>query len=286
MCREMWGGAAAAGAQQSAVENMWHGRGHSLHYGSVERKTEHGRITAMLGLLADALTPPRCPLCDMQLAGDAGLCGVCWNSLTFITPPLCVRTGVPMPVDLGDETISLAARIRPPRYHRARAGLAYEGNGRRLITRLKFGDRPEIARTLAVFMQRAGAEILGEADCLVPVPLHRLRLIGRRFNQAAELCRALSRATGLPVELKALSRIRHTRHQLGLTRAQRRRNVRGAFSLPDAARLEGRRVVLVDDVLTTGATVNACAETLLKAGVAQVDVLTAARVVLPEIVRV
>lgn len=233
--------------------------------------------------IADALVPPACPICTAVLAADDGLCAECWGQLEFITAPVCRISGVPLSVDLGVDTISLPMRLNPPPYKMARAAFLYRGSAAALVKKLKFGDRPELAAFLASFMVAAGKDVLTANALLVPVPLHRRRLVWRRFNQAAELCRAVSAQTGNEVLWQAVSRVRPTRQQVGLTRAGRKRNLAGAFAVPDKMRplIKGRRLVLVDDVLTTGATVEAVTKTLLRAGAAEVNVLTVARVVMP-----
>ena len=231
--------------------------------------------------IRDVVVPPACPLCHAMVA-EEGVCVDCWQGLEFISAPICRISGIPMPYDLGEETISPLMWVAPPPYKRARAALHYEGKAADLIRRFKFGDRPEIARLLARLMFAAGAEFWEGAAVLVPVPLHRWRLIGRRFNQAAEIGRALEQLTGFEMCLNTLVRTRATKRQIGLTRNGRKRNLRGAFAVADKARLAGKRVVLLDDVLTTGATVEACSKVLLRGGASEVDVLTAARVVMPE----
>ena len=232
----------------------------------------------------NALVPPACPLCGTFLRTQAGLCGDCWQSLGFITGPICRVSGQPMAVDLGAETISPAARVHPPPYRMARAPFAYDGSAADLIKRFKFRDRPDLATYFAPHMLRFGADMVSPDSLFVPVPLHRWRLLARRFNQSAELVRALHELTGHDMSLTALRRVRARRRQLGLTRAGRKRNLRGAFAVPAKYRpeIDGRSVVLVDDVLTTGATVEECSRVLRRAGAAQVDVLTIARVVMPE----
>jgi len=241
-------------------------------------------FTPILSWILKRLVPPSCPVCRRAVASDDGLCIACWQELDFITGPVCRRTGLPMPIDLGAETISPLARARPPPYTQARAAFAYKGSGAALIKRMKFGDRPELAQLLAKLIWQRIPDALPRHALLVPVPLHRRRLIWRRFNQAAEICRALSELGGHSMALQAVARIRPTRRQIGLTRAGRKRNLRGAFAVPPAQRhkLKGRAVVIVDDVLTTGATVEAMARILRQAGVGPIYVVTAARVVLPE----
>jgi len=156
-----------------------------------------------------------------------------------------------------------------------------DGPARQLVHRLKYSDRGELAKPMGRWMARAGADILAGADALAPVPLHPLRLWTRRFNQAAALAQAIAAQSGMPCEPFLLARVKATQAQVGLSRAQRAENVQGAFRAPAGAqgRLKGRRIVLVDDVLTSGATANAAARALLRGGAAQVDLLVFARVV-------
>ena len=236
------------------------------------------------GVLADVLVPPACPVCHGDVPADDGLCLTCWQGLEFLRPPLCDISGMPLAVDLGPGTLSLPVQINPPPYERARAAFAYKGSAAALVKRLKFGDRPELAQFLARFMAAAEDGVLPKDAVLVPVPLHKRRLFLRRFNQAAELCRALHQLSGHEVLFEAVVRIKPTRQQIGLTRAGRKRNLAGAFRVPDDARaqIKGRTLVLVDDVLTTGATVETLARLLKRKGAARVHVLTLARVVMPE----
>jgi ComF family protein len=244
-------------------------------------------VKKTLDVTLRVLVPPACPLCKGVLAGDDGLCAPCWQDLHFITAPICQISGAPLDVDLGPETVSLAMQKNPPPYEKARAAFRYEGSAAALVKRLKFSDRPELARLLAPFMVRAGQDVLRANALLVPVPLHRRRLLGRRFNQAAELCRAMARETGNEIVFQAVQRVKATRPQIGLTRRNRKRNLKGAFTVPKSMKdqIQGRSLVLVDDVLTTGATVEAMSETLRQAGAGRIYVLTLARVVRPEQMR-
>jgi ComF family protein len=231
----------------------------------------------------DAALPPLCPACRDPVAEPGGLCPACWATLSFIAPPYCERLGIPFAYDPGRGILSTEAIADPPAYQRARAAVRYDEVARRLVHALKFGDRLDLAPTLGRWMALAGKTLLAEADGLVPVPLHWRRLWARRFNQSAALANVISRASGVPVAPAALARVKATVQQVGLTRAERAVNVQGAFRVPEGSRaaVDGRRLVLVDDVLTTGATIDACARVLLRAGAAQVDVLVFARVVDP-----
>ncbi|WP_428031055.1 ComF family protein [Ancylobacter sp.] len=231
--------------------------------------------------LVDVALPPACMACRAAVDEPGCLCGACWSRLSFIGPPICDRLGTPLPFQPGEgRVISAEARAEPPAYGRARAVVLFGDVARDLIHGLKYADRLDLAPPMARMMVRAGADILQEAEALVPVPLHRLRLWRRRFNQSAALARVIGRTIGVPVRAGWLERRRATLPQVGLDRAARARNVQGAFAVPDMAKgeLRGRRVVLVDDVLTTGATLDACVKALLRAGAGQVDVLVFARV--------
>jgi len=240
---------------------------------------------AAVGRLARAalslVLPPLCPVCREPLGEGSGLCAPCWSRLTFITPPFCPRLGIPFSFDPGPGVLSLEAIADPPAYARARAAVRFDDVSRQLVHYYKYGDRLDLAPLIGRWMATAGAELLAEADAVLPVPLHWRRLWLRRFNQSAALASVIARQTGRPVLFEVLQRRRATVQQVGLSRNERARNVQGAFEVPAARRHEvaGRRLVLVDDVLTSGATVDACARVLLRAGAAQVDVLVFARVV-------
>ena len=240
-------------------------------------------VRAALGFALDFGLPPLCPACRGLVADDGGLCAACWAQLSFIAPPFCERLGTPFGYDPGPGVLSTEAVANPPGFARARAAVRYDDIASALVHALKYGDRLDLAPTMGRWMARAGRELTDGADALVPVPLHWRRLWARRFNQAAALARASSQSCGVPVLDDALKRIRATPQQVGLKRADRAANVQGAFRVPDegSPAVAGRRLVLVDDVLTSGATLDACARALLRAGAAQVDVLTFARVVDP-----
>ena len=228
----------------------------------------------------DALYPPTCLACRAAVDGHGALCAECWRKMRFIERPFCDRLGTPFEQDLGPGLLSLQAIADPPVFARARAVARFEdGPARRLVHRLKYSDRGELARPMGRWMARAGAELLVEADAVTPVPLHRLRLWKRRFNQAAALARVIAAQAGKPYEPLLLQRVKATRSQVGLSRAQRADNMQGAFRAAPEASLRGHRIVLVDDVLTSGATANAAARALLRGGAAQVDLIIFARVV-------
>ena len=241
-----------------------------------------GRSLRDAGRMALALVyPPRCIACGAATGVPHALCGRCWAGIRFIERPFCERLGTPFTVDLGMPLVSPAAIADPPVFARARAVARYDDTARLLVHRLKYSDRLDLAGALGGMMARAGGEIVPEADLVVPVPLHRTRLWWRRFNQAMALARVVAAAHAKPCDPHLLLRVKRTRQQVGLSRHQRGENLQGAFRVPAAARprLAGRRVLLVDDVLTTGATANAASRALLRGGAAAVDVLAFARVV-------
>lgn len=233
-------------------------------------------------ILLDTLYPPVCLVCDAPVATPDTLCPECFRKLRPITAPMCPVLGLPFEVPLGPGTLSAEAIADPPPFGRARSAVIYNEVARGLVGRLKYGDRPELARFCARLMAQAGHELWGPDAVLVPVPLHRNRQFARRYNQSAELSRALGRLTGLPVDPSLVGRRKNTRPQVGLSGDARRRNLAGAFqpSPEMASRLRGRRVILVDDVITTGSTVRAVTRALLGGGAEKVDVVSFARVVI------
>jgi ComF family protein len=238
-----------------------------------------GLRAGLRGVL-DLALPPLCPACREPVE-DQALCATCWSKLSFIARPYCERLGIPFAYDPGPGLLSMQAIADPPAYHRARAAVRYDDIARALVHAYKYGDRLDLAPTLGRWTASAGRELLAEADALVPVPLHWRRLWARRFNQSASLAQAVSAVSDVPVLHGALKRSKSTLHQVGLSQAERAVNVQGAFRVPPEGKGEiaGRRLVLVDDVLTSGATVDACTRALLRAGAANVDVLVFARVV-------
>lgn len=249
-------------------------------------KTGWGRrVVPVLGaagrFVLDQLFPPVCLGCGLAVGTPDGLCASCWGKLVPISPPLCPILGLPFAADMGSGAASAQAIADPPPFARARSAVGYTDLARQLVSKMKYGDRPEIAIFCGRMMAAAGYEILGPDAVLVPVPLHPWRQVRRRYNQATELARAVARLAKCPVNTDLVVRHKHTRQQVGLNAVARARNVGGAFrvNLRALERAAGKRVVLIDDVMTTGVTARALAKTLKRAGVGQVDVLTFARVV-------
>lgn len=238
---------------------------------------------ARLGrMVLDQIYPPGCAACAAPLDRDDGLCATCFSRLKPITAPMCPVLGLPFASTIGADALSAEALADPPPFNRARAAVSYGPVASILVSRLKYGDRPELARLCARLMAGAGREFWGECPILVPVPLHAQRLRARRYNQSLLLARELARLTGLTVDPHLARRHRRTKQQVALSGESRRRNVQGAFiAHPDTlARLKGRKVVLIDDVYTTGATIKAVTRALKRGGVEAVDVLVFARVVI------
>ncbi|MGA8356855.1 MAG: ComF family protein [Xanthobacteraceae bacterium] len=248
----------------------------------VQIKRAADTVRAVLRTALDLALPPLCPACREPVEGQA-LCPACWSKLSFITRPYCERLGIPFVYDPGPGILSMEAIADPPAYQRARAAVRFDEISRALVHALKYSDRLDLAPMMGRWISHAGRELLAEADALVPVPLHWRRLWTRRFNQSAMLAAAISAQSGVPIATGVLKRVKPTAQQVGLSRTERAANVQGAFRVPPEARgaVAGRRLVLVDDVLTSGAKVEGCARALLRAGAANVDVLIFARVAEP-----
>ncbi len=237
-------------------------------------------IPAGGAFLADLVFPPVCAGCGVRTGRNGGLCGDCWASLHFIEPPLCDVMGTPFSYDMGKGIISAEAIAEPPPFSRLRSVVLYDDVARSLVHRLKYKDRTELGRLMAGWMTRAGKELIAEAEAIIPAPLHWRRRLARGYNQSAELGRAVAELSGKTYLPTALMRRKNTRPQVGLGAAARRDNLRGAFVVPDNAKPDifGRRLLLIDDVYTTGATARAATAVLLRAGAQDVSVLTFARV--------
>jgi ComF family protein len=239
-------------------------------------------LRSLASSAVDFALPPRCPACGTIVADPHRFCLSCWQALTFLGDPCCVRCGLPFEYGGEGEVECGRCLAEPPPFDRLRAAVAYGEVARNVALKLKHGGRPGIAETLAAFMLR---HVRASSDAmLVPVPLHRWRIWRRGYNQAALIAAALARRSGLAAENEVLRRTRATPMLRGLGRRERALAVRGAFKVTAAGRalLRGRPVILVDDVYTSGATAGACARALKRAGAARVDILCWARVVRTE----
>lgn len=231
--------------------------------------------------IGDLLLPRRCLKCGATVDGGGALCAACWPLLRFIGPPQCAGCGFPFEFDQGDDAYCAACLAHPPPYDSARAVFAYDDNSRDPLLAFKHADRTDVTPAFARMLETVAGNLFDRIDLIVPVPLHRTRLISRRYNQAALLAQALGRRTGKSCQSDLLVRRRKTPSQGGLSGAARRRNVAGAFavrerSLEDVAH---RSILLIDDVFTTGATIEACSKALRSAGAREIHAVTLARVI-------
>lgn len=233
-----------------------------------------------INILLDLLLPPRCPVSGEIVDATGLLAPHVWSGLSFIEPPCCYRCGLPFAFTMEKEAVCAVCAQNQPVFGRARSALVYDDASRALILAFKHGDRLESVPALVPFMIRAGAELIASADYLVPVPLYRWRLLRRRYNQALLLAYGIGKAARKTVLPDSLFRVRSTPVQGHMKPDARAKNVKNAFAVrqKDTLKITGKNILLIDDVYTTGATVSECAKALLKAGAAQVNILTLARV--------
>jgi ComF family protein len=225
------------------------------------------------------LFPAQCLRCYEMVEAHGTLCASCWSGVHFLSEPWCERCGRPFDYTLGKGAQCGSCIHEPPLFAQARSCFRYDAFSRPLVLPFKYGDQTYLAATYGQWLMKASDGLVEKCDAIVPVPLHRWRLLKRRYNQAAILSQALARHAGIKVEAQVLTRTRNTRPQAGLTRAQRRKNVQRAFAVPEAQKswVRGKTLLLVDDVMTSGTTILHCTKALLDAGASNVYVLTLAR---------
>lgn len=240
------------------------------------------KVKSFASRVIDLAMPVHCPVTQEALNARDALGAAAWNAVHFIEAPFCARCGVPFASDYGGAAICPSCIAEPPDFDEARAALLYDDASHRMIVGYKHSDRTELTGLFAKWMARAGADMITRDSIITPTPLHRRRLLSRRYNQSALLAKAIARNAGAGLSSSDFIRKRQTPPQKELSREGRKRNVSGAFGFrSDAARavFSGAHVVLIDDVLTTGATLSAAARSLKRAGAARVDALVLARVV-------
>lgn len=289
--------AQAAPEVYSAIQNLWRSSHHSSRLKAVLTRLGLMPVTYETysarwlpafrragRSLIDLIYPPLCLACRAPVSDPRALCANCWKAITFIGGATCDCCGLPFELDPGSDSLCASCLAAPPAFDRARAALCYDDASKGAILALKRADRLEYAQLFALWLKNAGQALLEDADVIMPVPLHRFRLWTRRYNQSAVLGQRLAKLSGKPFDPFILERTRATPSQGDMPSAKARaRNVRGAFRVAPRgkAQVEGRTVLLIDDVLTTGATIEACARTLKRAGAEKVLVLTIARVARP-----
>lgn len=236
---------------------------------------------SIASLALDLIYPPRCPACHHNVSSQGNLCQNCFSKLHVISEPHCMCCGIPFALDLGKETLCAECLATPPVFDKARSVWVYNHVSARMIKRLKLEDRPEQLERFAAQLSRIAAPLITTDTIIVPVPMHWRNLLGRRYNASVWLAQGLASRSGAVCDTSLLTRTKRSRHQRGLKRNARLRNIRRAFHVPEAARarLQGKTILLVDDVITTGATAAACARALKDAGAAQVNVVTLAHTV-------
>lgn len=225
----------------------------------------------------DVLLPPLCPICKRKILTSNALCADCYQKIHFISKPYCSVCGRPFYIKTFGENLCGECLKKKPVYHRARSSFLYDMFSKQLILSFKHADRLEHLPLLTHLLNQAGKELLPETDIIMPVPLHRLRLMKRKYNQSALLAQRLAHLHHKCYMPDNLIRIRNTKSQGHLKAVERHKNMRKAFAVKKPHLIEGKNILLIDDVLTTGATVSECAKVLLRNGAKTVNILTLAR---------
>lgn len=238
----------------------------------------------IIGRIIDWVLPPRCVVSGEIVDRQGALSSEVWSAINFISDPFCEICGVPFDFLVDGKSICPSCQTHPPLFRRARSAVVYDDHSRDLILRFKHADQTHMVHSFLPWMLRSGETLIKDTDVIMPVPLHRFRLLRRRYNQAALLAQILERNTGLPCLYDGLQRHKPTPTQGHLNYRQRKQNVKGAFAIRPSAKTEiaGKSVLLIDDVHTSGATIRECTKVLLANGASSVDILTLARVVRPE----
>lgn len=235
----------------------------------------------MADLALDMIYPPRCPACHHSVSSQGNLCQGCFSKLHVISEPQCGCCGIPFALNVGEETLCAECLAHVPVFDKARSVWVYNHVSARMIKRLKLEDKPEQLERFAAQLLRIAAPLITPDTIIVPVPMHWRNLLGRRYNASAWLAHAVASRSDVPCDAALLVRTKRSRHQRGLGRTARLHNIRRAFHVPEPARarIQGKTILLVDDVITTGATAGACARALKDAGAARVNVVTLAHTV-------
>lgn len=236
-------------------------------------------FNSILSGLLDFIIPPLCPICKQPIKTAHCLCPNCFEKIQFISYPYCIKCGRPFEFDIPEETRCGACSKKDPVFHKARAAFIYDSNSKQLILPFKHSDHLELTPLLTNMLYQAGKELFAETDVLLAVPLHRLRFIKRKYNQAGVLAKSLADKINKPYLSNVLIRARSTPSQGHMRPAERKKNVSGAFKIIHPELIKGKRILIIDDVFTTGATVSECTKILRKNGAKHVSVLTLARVV-------
>lgn len=235
-----------------------------------------------LGRFIDFVLPPRCLNCGKVINNDNGLCGECFSGISFITSPYCKKCGIPLAKTISDNGIICMDCLdgKKKKYFRlSRAMIEYDKSSKKIVLDFKFLDHLENKKLLVNWLEIAGKDIFNEGvDLILPVPLHYTRVFERKYNQSAILAKELAKRKGIDIDFGCLKRCKKTQPQVMCSGKNRKKNVKGAFEVIDNSKIKGKRIVLVDDVYTTGSTLRECAKALLKAGAKSVDTLTIAKV--------
>ena len=229
-------------------------------------------------VVLDIILPPKCMSCSCVVNQHGNLCPECWDNLSYIGKHKCHICGLPFEFDMGEKAICPACTNDKPEFKKAVAVCKYEGAGRKIAIKLKFGDSTNLAPYMAKMMSTAGRDLISECEIIAPVPLHYRRKLKRKYNQASMLALNIAKITGKAYAPKLLKRVKATKQQTKLSKKARKENVQDAFAAANMD-IKGKKVLLVDDVMTTGATMSECAKALKTAGAKKVCCVVFARVV-------